>query len=137
MFSAMMRAYFSDFHEGKRDAARRVIDFYGGAGSFDAFPQKVRDYIVATTPTNIRDWTSASGFEPPLTEYGNLAVPTLIVQVQNSHPAMMKIAELLAMHLQNVDLAEIEGGSHFLPATHPGEVATLIAMHVKMLTSYQ
>ena len=27
MFSAMMHAYFSDFHEGKRDAARRVIDF--------------------------------------------------------------------------------------------------------------
>lgn len=131
MFSAMTRVYFNEFQEGKKNAARRVIDFYGGAGSFDAFPQKVRDYIVATTPTNIRDWSSATAFEPPLTEYGRIAVPTLIVRGQDSHPAMMRIAELLAGHLQNARLVSIEGGNHFLPATHSAELAALIAMHVK------
>lgn len=131
MFSTMMHAYFDEFHAGKQDAARRVIDFYGGAGSFDAFPEKVRDNIVATTPTNIRDWASAAAFEPPLADYGKITVPTLIVRGQNSHPAMARIADLLIAHLQNARLATIQGGSHFLPSTHPAELASLIALQVK------
>jgi hypothetical protein len=46
----MTEVYFAEFEAGKPDAARHCIDFYGGAGSFDAFPTKVRDYVMATTP---------------------------------------------------------------------------------------
>lgn len=135
MFGAMTQVYFAEFKEGKPDAAHHVIDFYGGAGSFDAFPQKVRDYIIATTPTNIRDWSAATAFEPTLDEYGKIAVPTLIIRGGKSHPAMMRIAELLAVHIHTASLVTIEGGSHFLPATHPTELAALIAAHLKRDTA--
>ena len=131
MFGAMTAVYFAEFEQGRADAARHVVDFYGGAGTFDGFPPKVRDYIVATTASNIRDWSSGTAFEPPLADYGRIAVPTLIVRGGDGHVAMKRIAELLAAHVHNARLATIEGGSHFLPATHPAELAALIAAHVK------
>ncbi len=130
MFDPMTQAYFAEFDAGRPDAARHVIDFYGGTGSFDAFPQKVRDYIMATTSSNIRDWSSATSFAPALADYGTITAPTLVIRGGNGHPAMMRIAQLLATHIPNARLTTVEGGSHFLPATHPGNLAALIAGHV-------
>ena len=49
MFGAMTRDYFAEFEAGRPDAARHVIDFYGGEGTFAAFPAKVRDYLLSPT----------------------------------------------------------------------------------------
>jgi pimeloyl-ACP methyl ester carboxylesterase len=131
MFGAMTQVYFAEFEAGKPDAARHVVDFYGGAGTYDAFPQKVRDYVVATTPSNVRDWSSGTPFTPPLADYGKIAIPTLVIRGGSGHPAMMRIAELLATHIPTAKLTTVEGGSHFLPASHPAELADLIAAHVR------
>jgi len=40
MFGEMTKVYFAEFEAGKPDAARHVIDFYAGGGTFDALPQK-------------------------------------------------------------------------------------------------
>jgi pimeloyl-ACP methyl ester carboxylesterase len=64
MFESMTGPYFADFTRGDAEAARHVIDFYGGPGTFDSMPPKVRSYIVATTPVNVRDWSSGTPFEP-------------------------------------------------------------------------
>jgi pimeloyl-ACP methyl ester carboxylesterase len=80
MFGAMTGVYFAEFEAGKPDAARHAIDFYGGAGTFDVFPPKVRDYVTATAPNNIRDWTSGTPFAPALAEYGTITVPTLVIR---------------------------------------------------------
>ena len=130
MFLTMTRNYFADYEQGKQDAARHVIDFYGGPGTFDAFPQRVRDYVMATTPSNILDWSSGTPFEPALTEYAQMAVPTLILCGEDGHPAMKRIASLLHDNLRNARIETIAGGSHFLPATHPSELARLIELHL-------
>lgn len=131
MVSAMTRVYFSEFEAGKSDAARHVIDFYGGDGAFESFPEKVQDYILKTTPSNIRDWSSGMPFEPPLSEYGAISIPTLIVRGGDSHPAMVRVAEILATTIPHARFETIEGGGHFLPATHPKELARLIDAHVR------
>ena len=130
MFGAMTEVYFAEFEAGKPNAARHVVDFYGGAGTFDAFPAKVRDYVVATTPNNIRDWSTGTPFAPPLADYGRITAPTLVVRGAKSHPAMIRIAELLAAHIPDAGLETIDGGSHFLPATHPSDLAKLVVAHV-------
>jgi pimeloyl-ACP methyl ester carboxylesterase len=127
---AMTEVYFAEFEAGKPDAVRHVIDFYGGTGAFDAFPAKVRDYVIATTPSNVRDWTSGMPFAPPLADYGRITAPTQVIRGAKSHPAMVRVAELLAANLPNASLETIDGGSHFLPATHPGDVAELVIAHV-------
>ena len=52
----MTGAYFGAFMRGETDAIERMIDFYGGAGTFAGWPQRVRDYAVETTPVNLLDW---------------------------------------------------------------------------------
>ncbi len=130
MFGAMTVDYFAEFEAGKPGAARHVVDFYECPGTFDAFPQKVRDYIIATTPANIRDWSSATPFEPSLSEYAGIEANTLVIRGGNGHPAMRRIAEIIAAAMPNARLETIAGGRHFLPATHPSELAALIAAHV-------
>lgn len=130
MFAPMTDRYFAEFANGVPDAARHVIDFYAGEGSFEALPQKVRDYIIETTPSNIRDWTSGTAFAPPLGAYAQIDCPTLVVRGGQGHPAMLRIAELLTEHIPDAHLVTIEGGSHFLPASHPRDLADAIASHL-------
>jgi pimeloyl-ACP methyl ester carboxylesterase len=127
---AMQKAYFAEFEAGEPDAARHVIDFYGGAGTYDALPKKVRDYCVATTSTNVRDWLSAFSFCPPFADYRHITASTLIIRGATGHPAMMRVAELLAANIPHAELTTIRDGGHFLPTTHPGDLAELIAAHV-------
>lgn len=135
MFGAMTQVYFAEFEAGRSDAARHVIDFYGGNGTFASFPAKVRDYVVRTTASNIRDWSSGTSFEPPLAAYRALSTPTLVVRGGDGHPAMMSIAEILAETIPSARLETIAGGSHFLPATHPIDLARLVDGHVQASAS--
>ena len=48
-FRNMSRAYSDAFMRGETDAIARMVDFYGGAGTFAAWPQRVRDYAIETT----------------------------------------------------------------------------------------
>jgi pimeloyl-ACP methyl ester carboxylesterase len=128
--SAMHKAYAAEFEAGEPDAVRHVIDFCGGSGTYDALPTKVRDYCVATTSTNIRDWLSAFSFSPPFVDYRKVAASTLIIRGANGHPAMMRVAELLAANIPDAQLTTIRDGGHFLPTTHPGDLAELITAHV-------
>lgn len=131
MFGAMTRDYFAAFEAGRPDAARHVIDFYGGEGTFAAFPAKVRDYVVKTTPANIRDWSSGTPFEHPRSTYQQITVSTLVVRGGDGHPSMMRIAELLTESIPNARLQTVAGGSHFLPATNPAELARLLDIHIE------
>jgi pimeloyl-ACP methyl ester carboxylesterase len=130
MFKSMTGPYFDDFARGDAEAARHVIDFYGGPGTFDSMPPKVRSYIVATTAVNVRDWTSGTPFEPSKETLRSIDMPTTVVRGRNGHPAMLRIAELLHDSIPAARLVTIEGGSHFLPSSHPAEIAALIRQHV-------
>jgi pimeloyl-ACP methyl ester carboxylesterase len=130
MFKAMTDLYFADFARGNTEAARHVIDFYGGPGTFDSMPPKVRSYIVATTSVNLRDWSSGTPFEPSEEILQSIDVPTTVVRGGSSHPGMRRIAELLHASIPRAQLVTIEGGSHFLPSSHPAEIAALIRQHV-------
>lgn len=129
-FGAMTDVYFAAYEAGQPEAARHVIDFYGGAGAFDAFPPKVRDYIMATTATNIRDWAAGRSFQPAPAAYRSIAAPACVIRGGNGHPAMLRLAELLVTHLPKATLTTIDGGSHFLPMTHASAVAGLVAAQV-------
>jgi pimeloyl-ACP methyl ester carboxylesterase len=58
----MTDAYFAAFHAGVPAAIASMIDFYGGAGSFAAWPARVQRYAVDTTAVNLLDWASAYTF---------------------------------------------------------------------------
>ncbi len=122
--------YIAAFQAGEADAARRVIDFWAGAGTFNRLPPAVRDYAIRTTPANILDWPSMYGLNQQLTDYAAITCPVLVIRGADSRPVARRIAEILAGICPHGRLAEIAGASHLMIGTHPREVAALIAEHV-------
>jgi pimeloyl-ACP methyl ester carboxylesterase len=125
----MSAAYVGAYRAGEKSAARRVLDFWAGAGSFDRLPVKVQAYVEQTTPTNILDWQSVYGLDRPISDYASLDFPVSIMRGTSSHPAARQISATLARIVPRARLAEIANASHFVINTHPREVARLISEH--------
>jgi pimeloyl-ACP methyl ester carboxylesterase len=130
-FRRMTDFYFADFALGNPEAIETMVDFYGGSGTFSAWPPKVRAYAMATTPVNILDWASAYGFPLPAARLAAIDIPVLVVRGGESPKAMQCVAALLHERIAGSALATLDGAAHFMIATHAGEVASLIARHVQ------
>ena len=129
-FQDMTDAYFDAYRFGQRDAIARMIDFYGGAGTFAAWPERVRSYAEETTGVNVLDWASAYGFPLTPDALSTVEVPTLVLWGGESHPAMQRANALLAQSIPKALEKVIAGAAHFMISTHPGETAHAIAGHV-------
>jgi pimeloyl-ACP methyl ester carboxylesterase len=129
-FRDMTETYFSAFQAGETAAIGQMIDFYGGAGTFASWPQRVRDYAVEATPVNILDWASAYGFELTPALLGTVGIPTLVLWGAASHPAVRRANELLGRYMPNALTLAVPHAAHFMIATHAGDVAGVIARHV-------
>jgi pimeloyl-ACP methyl ester carboxylesterase len=130
-FREMTDSYFAAFEAGEREAVGAMIDFYGGAGTYASWPQRVRDYAIETTHVNIVDWTSARGFALTPAALAKIEVPTLVMTGTASHPAPRRANELLGEHIPSAAFTIVQGAAHFMIATHAGEVARRIAEHVR------
>lgn len=129
-FRQMTGAYFESFAGGNVEAIAGMIDFYGGVGTFASWPPRVRGYAVDTTSVNILDWASAFGFPLSPVLLAAVDVPVFVARGGASHPAVQRANELLSQCIDGALLVTIEGATHFMIATHAGELAHLIAEHV-------
>ncbi|MBY0530346.1 MAG: alpha/beta hydrolase [Xanthobacteraceae bacterium] len=127
----MSEAYILAYQNGEPEAARRVIDFWTGDGTFASLPSKIREFAVLTTPANVRDWPAMFSLRNPLSDYAKLDLPVLVIRGTKSHPVLHRIAELLAASIPNAKPEKISGASHLLIGTHPEEIAALIAAHAR------
>ena len=132
-FREMTDIYFSMFQAGDRNAIQQMVDFYGGAGTFAGWPQRVRDYAIETTPANILDWASAYGFQPTRPSLAKIDIPSLVLWGENSHPAVQRTNQLLAQ-CTKASAVTIGGAAHFMISTHAEGVARTLAQHVSAAT---
>jgi len=130
-FRDMTDRYFAAFADNDREAIRRMIDFYGGEGTFASWPERVRGYAMETTVVNIRDWQSAFGWPLSPAMLAAITIPSLISWGGDSHPAVQRANALLAASITASRSAVINGATHFMIATHSTEVATLILQHIQ------
>jgi pimeloyl-ACP methyl ester carboxylesterase len=129
-FRQMTRRYFAAHAAGDAEAIAAMIDFYGGAGTFAAWPPRVRDYAVATTAVNILDWAGAYDFAPSAAELAVVDIPVLVLRGEKSHPAIRQANAVLAARIKQAECITVEGAAHFMISTHPNRVARLVAEHV-------
>jgi pimeloyl-ACP methyl ester carboxylesterase len=129
-FREMTDAYFGAFHAGESAAIESMIDFYGGAGAFASWPERVRSYAVETTAVNILDWAGAYGFQLTSAGLATIEIPTLVVRGGASHPAVKRANELLGQCMTKASVVTIPGTAHFMITTHAKEVAWVIAQQV-------
>src|SRR3984957_10412814 len=126
--------YFTAFQQGRPEAIAALIDFYSGPGTFESWPARARDFVVASAPTNILDWASAYGFLLPLPALRTIDIATCIVCGGLSHPALRRASELLSIHLPDASFVTIADAAHFMISTHPEEMAGIIAGHCGLST---
>jgi pimeloyl-ACP methyl ester carboxylesterase len=134
-FRQMSSAYVDAFQAGQSDAIAAMIDFYGGPGTFAAWPQRVRDYAIATTAANLMDWSCAYGFDLTPALLARVSAPALVAYGELSHPAPKRANELLGRSIPGGRITVIPGAAHFMIATHAADVAQLIAAHIDRTTS--
>lgn len=129
-FRDMTDAYFAAYRGGDREAIRKMIDFYGGEGTYASWPEKVRAYAVETTPVNMLDWACA--YDHPLTPetLAAIDVPASVIVGGSSHPAICRANGLVAVSVEDATFKTIVGAAHFMISTHPGQVASLIVNNV-------
>jgi pimeloyl-ACP methyl ester carboxylesterase len=129
-FRHMADAYFNDYLGGNAEAIAAMIDFYGGPGTYASWPQRLRDYAIKTTKTNLLDWRTAFGFSLPAAALETLDVPTLVCIGDRSHPAVQRANDLLSQDINGTPAVAIGGAAHFMIATHVDELCSLVARHV-------
>lgn len=134
-FRNMTDAYFNAFKAGETAAINRMIDFYGGEGTFASWPQRVRDYAVKTTPVNLLDWASAYGFGLTPGVLATVTIPTLVMWGDASHPAAKRANELIGQCIPNASVASMAGAAHFMVSTHASAVAGIIAQRLASMES--
>lgn len=128
---SMTGRYISDWNNGDRLAVRHVIDFYGGAGTFDAYPSAVQDKVIACTDTNILDWQCPYGASFSPRDLARVDVPTVVVCGSTSHSAMQRCNQVLVQHLPQARLHHLDGANHFMIVTHPSEVGQVVQDHIR------
>ena len=129
-FREMTDAYFAGWRSGDRQAIRTMIDFYGGEGTYAAWPERVRAYAVETTPVNMLDWACA--YDQPLSPemLAAIEVPVSVAVGARSHPAICRANGLVAMSIEGATFKTVAGAAHFMISTHPTHVAELIEASV-------
>ena len=129
-FRRMTAVYEADFALGKPDAIETMIDFYGGAGTWQSWPPRVRDYAMRTTAVNLVDWVTAYELAWDFEAMRHLGLPALVIYGRQSPPAMQTGGAALA-RLLKAPLEMVDGAAHFMISTHAAEVARLIAGHIR------
>jgi len=127
-FIAMREDYLRSYETGDKEAARRVVDYLNGQGSFDALPSRIREYIVEATPTHVLDM--GTGFDPSIAVLNNILLPSLVIRGERSATSLQRSADILSGALANASLRTIPGAGHFMTATHTAELAQLVGDHV-------
>jgi pimeloyl-ACP methyl ester carboxylesterase len=108
-------------------AARQFIDFWMGAGSWDATPAQ-RKPAIASSVVNVRRWSYALFGEPtPAQAFRALDVPILYMLGEKSPESAHAVSRVLLPVLSRVKVVRFPGLGHMAPLTHPEVVNDEIA----------
>lgn len=128
------RSMSQDFEQavraGERDAAARIIDFWGHTGAFAAMPEPVQDYCRQTVVSNVLDWRSDFAFDIQGADLSRLKLPVLLVRGERANPPMIAMTTVLESTWPVVHAEVVADAGHFLVSSHPAECAALLARHL-------
>ena len=125
--NAIRKKFETEYFSGELGAARIVIDYWGGEGSFASMPTEVQDYCKSTTFANVLDWRTGFSFLKSKKDYQNLSLPCLIIRGERANFEMIEITNALSNSIPNSKTAIVSEANHFLITSHPTACANLLA----------
>ncbi|MEQ6248845.1 alpha/beta fold hydrolase [Sulfitobacter sp. HNIBRBA3233] len=122
--NAALDAAFASGDE--REAARVFNRDWGDGTPWDTLPERMREHmtrLVHFVPASsaFLHYDSAGLLEPG--RFAQAAMPTLLIEGDQSPPMSEKVATSLEKRLPNVERVVIEGAGHMVPVTHPDACA--------------
>lgn len=111
-------------------AATAFVDYWGGAGAWEALRPSVQTALVRWVPKAPLDFQALMKEPTPLAAYAALRMPVLLMRGEHAPRPTRLIAELLSTRLAAARLAVIAGAGHMGPITHTHAVNELISTHI-------
>lgn len=121
-----IKEYRQALNNNEKNACARVIDFWGGPGSFAAIPTFIQDAMEPMTKNNIRHWNICKSKPPHLSDYHNITIPVHFIHGSKSNPIAKLISTSLNENIPASKLEVIQGASHFMITTHVDECAATL-----------
>jgi len=115
----------------RADAARRFVDYWSGDGAWESLSDWQKAAIEQRMEKVRADFDATLGHLTPLAEFGKLQVPTLFLYGLQSPQTTVRIADLLARTLPNVEVRGLLPVGHLAPITHAEQIADILARFIR------
>lgn len=113
-----------------RDGAERFVDYWNGAGAWQALRPELQSALIRWLPKAPLDFRALIDEPAPLSAYRGLDFPILIMRGRHAPPPTRMISALLAAAFPRCMPEQLAGAGHMGPLTHAAEVNRLIARHI-------
>ena len=107
------------------------IDYWNGAGAWNALPAERQDALVRWAPKGPLDFHALFHEATPLYAYRTLKFPVLVLRGERAPAPTRIITDSLSDQLFDSRLTVVRGAGHMGPLTHASDVAGLIAAHIR------
>ena len=114
-----------------RTGAAGFIDYWNGAGAWNALPPGRQDALIRWAPKGPLDFHALFHEATPLYAYRSLMFPVLILRGEHAPAPTRVIAEGLSEQLPDCRLIVVRGAGHMGPLTHASEVAARVTDHIR------
>jgi pimeloyl-ACP methyl ester carboxylesterase len=98
-------------------ALREFVDFWSGAGAWDAMDEPGRAQMRRAAAKLVLDFR-ATFADPGPDPWSHIRLPVRLLTGDKSPLAIRRIAAILARRLPSASLQVVAGADHFLPMTH-------------------
>lgn len=113
-----------------RGGAARFIDYWNGAGAWNAMSPRVQATLTRWAPKIPLDFRALMQVTIPLNAYAELTCPVLLLRGERAPAPTRVIAEALADTLPTGRLEIVPGCGHMGPLTHAALVLPSIVSHI-------
>ncbi len=130
-FAAFTEGFFTPEVGGSAAWYREFIDYWTGAGAWDALPDAQREAFLAVGAKVFREVRSLCADRTPAAAYRDLAAPTLILSGDRTPAAERRVCEVLATAIPGATHVTCPGLGHMGLLARPDDVLPRIAAHVR------
>ncbi|MEJ6021729.1 alpha/beta fold hydrolase [Ramlibacter sp. PS4R-6] len=127
--AAGMRERVEAGHPGH--AARLFVDFWSGAGTWNAMPAKQQQVVELRMPSVVRHFDALFGEPFARDALAHMAMPMLFLSGSRTTNVARRIAQLLRATLPLAEHEEMPGLGHMGPITHAHHVNERIRQFLK------
>lgn len=106
-------------------AAQGFVEYWQGAGSWQAMPPKRRESLASSVPPVFHEWDAVMNEATPIARWASITARTLVLSDTNTKRPVREIVEMLQVHCTHWTFRHCEGG-HMMPLNASERVNSIV-----------